>query len=64
MVMKKWIPFGFAIFFTVLAIALAWMRIGGNANITYVHISIPVILGALSVRIYRTYKKSEQNDNK
>lgn len=50
--------------FTVLAISLAWMRIGGNANITFVHISIPVILGALSVRIYRTYKKSEQNDDK
>lgn len=54
--MKKWIPFGFALFFTVLAISLAWMRIGGNANITHVHISIPVFLGALSVRtVIRTY---------
>lgn len=60
--MKKWIPFGFGMFFTVLAISLAWMRIGGNTNITYVHISITVILGALSVKVYRTYKKAEQKD--
>lgn len=42
--MKKWIPFGLEIFFTVLAISLAWMRIGGNSSITYIHISIPMDL--------------------
>lgn len=57
--MKKWIFFGIAIFFTVLAIGLSWMRIGGNSSITYVHIVIPVILGALSVKIYRTDKKAK-----
>ena len=60
--MKKWIAFGIAVIFTVLAIGLAWMRIGGNMNISYVHIAIPVILGALSVKIYRKYKKSEETD--
>ena len=58
--MKKWIAFGFAVIFTVLAISLAWMRIGGNSSISYVHITIPVILGALCVKIYRKYKKAEQ----
>lgn len=61
--MKKWIAFGFAVIFTVLAISLAWMRIGGNSSISYVHITIPVILGALSVKIYRRYQKVEQSDN-
>ena len=55
--MKKWIAFAMAIFFTVLAISFAWMRIGGNSSITYVHIAIPVILGALCVKIYRANKK-------
>lgn len=62
--MKKLIPFGLAVFFTVLAISLSWMRIGGNSSITYVHIAIPVIFGALSVKIYRKHKKAEQNDEK
>ena len=62
--MKKWIAFAMALFFTVLAISFAWMRIGGNPSITYVHIAIPVILGALCVKIYRTYKKAEQSDSK
>lgn len=54
-----------AIFFPLaLAISLSWMRIGGNSSITYVHIVIPVILGALSVKIYRSYKKTEQDDRK
>lgn len=61
--MKKWIAFGFAVIFTVLAISLAWIRIGGNSSISYVHITIPVILGALSVKIYRRYQKAEQSDN-
>lgn len=57
--MKKWIAFGMAVIFTVLAISLAWMRIGGNLSITYVHIAIPTILGALCVKAYRTYKKAD-----
>lgn len=61
--MKKLIAFGFAVIFTVLAISLAWIRIGGNSSISYVHITIPVILGALSVKIYRRYPKAEQSDN-
>ena len=61
--MKKWIAFAMALFFTVLAISIAWMRIGGNSSITYVHIAIPVILGALSVKVYRRYKKAEQTDS-
>ena len=61
--MKKLIAFGIAVVFTVLAICLAWMRIGGNPSITYVHITIPVILGAFSVKIYRKYKKAEQSDS-
>ena len=61
--MKKWIAFGIAVAFTVLAISLAWMRIGGNLSITYVHIAIPVILGALSVKIYRKYKNTKQTDS-
>ncbi len=56
--MKKWIAFAMALFFNVLAIGIAWMRIGGNSSITYVHIAVPVILGALCVKIYRTYKKA------
>ena len=60
--MKKRIVFGIAIFFTVLAIGLAWMRIGGNSSISYVHIATPVILGAMSVKIYRGYKRAEQID--
>lgn len=55
--MKKWIAFGIAVVFTVLAISLAWMRIGGTSSITYVHIAIPTILGALCVKEYRTLKK-------
>ncbi len=61
--MKKWIAFGMAAVFTVLAIGLAWMRIGGNPSITYIHIAIPVILGALSVKIYRKYKNAERVDS-
>ena len=61
--MKEWIAFAMALFFTVLAISIAWMRIGGNSSITYVHIAIPVILGALCVKIYRTHKKAEQSDS-
>lgn len=62
--MKKWGAFGLAVFFTVLAIDFAWMKIRENPSITYVHIAIPVILGALCVKIYRRYKKAEQTDRK
>jgi len=62
--MKKWIAFGIAVIFTVLSIGLAWMRIGGNSSITYVHIAIPVIFATLSVKIYRKYKNAEQTDSK
>lgn len=55
--MKKWIPFAMALLFTILAICLAWMRIGGRLSITYVHIAIPVILGSLCVKVYRIHKK-------
>ena len=58
--MKQWIAFALAIIFTALAIGLAWMRIGGNSSITYIHIAIPVILGALSVRIFRKYKHAQR----
>lgn len=62
--MKKWIAFAIAIFFTVLAIIFAWMMIGGNQSITYVHIAIPIILGTLCVKAYRKYKKAEQANSK
>lgn len=56
--MKKWIPFAMALFFTILAICLAWVRIGGNLSITYIHIAIPVLLGTLCVKVYRSHKKA------
>lgn len=52
--------FVLALIFTVSAIRLAWLRIGGNEAINYVHIAIPVILGAMSVREYRVLKKKEK----
>ena len=58
--MKKWIAFGIAVVFTVLAISLAWMRIGGNSSITYVHIAIPVIL-LLPVRFIATLCRQSKN---
>ena len=61
--MKKWIAFVMALIFTILAIRLAWMRIDGSSSITYLHIAIPVILGALCVKVYRTHKKAERSDS-
>lgn len=61
--MKKWIAFVMALIFTILAICLAWMRIDGSSSITYLHIAIPVILGALCVKVYRTHKKVERSDS-
>ena len=54
--MKKWLAFAMAMFFTVLAISFAWMMIEGNQSINYAHIIIPIILGALCVKAYRTLK--------
>ena len=51
--MNKIITFVMAIIFTVLAIVFAWLMIGGNQSITYVHIAIPTILGAVCVKVYR-----------
>lgn len=59
--MKKRLAFAIAIFFTVLAISFAWMMIGGNQSITYIHIAIPTILGTLCVKVYRTYKADSKS---